>query len=316
MDMAALNDEILLARQAIFDSDMNVHAYELLFRSHTHSVSNGDLATSQVINHTFIEFGAERVLGNKLGFLNLTRAFLIGDMPLPFTNQQIVLEVLEDIEIDDEVLAAIEKLSQQGFTIALDDFIFNEKLRPLVKLADIVKIDLLALSKQQLAEHVEILKQENVKLLAEKVETLEEFEQCKQLGFDYYQGYFFCKPTLLNAKPLPESKTSALRILSSLQKTDVTIDEVETLVAQDPGISIKLIRCLNSASMGLPRQVDSIRQAVVMLGLQKIKSWATIIAFSTMDCSTDALITTSLVRAKFAELLAEDFNIADRKSVV
>jgi EAL and modified HD-GYP domain-containing signal transduction protein len=308
-----VSNSILLARQPIFNNELEPIAYELLFRSTNDNNSgvtelNGDVATSQVINHTFIGLGIERVLGDKLGFINLTRAFLVGDIPLPFDNTRLVLEILEDIVIDDDIIAGVKTLVERGFTIALDDFIYHEDLKPLINLAQIIKIDLLALSEQELSEHVKILKTNNVQLLAEKVETKEQYELCKQLGFDYYQGYFFCKPSIIDGKPLPDNKIAALRILNGLQNKNISINEVETLVSQDVSISFKLLRCLNSAAFSLPKKVESLRQGVIYLGLETIKSWATIIAFSDLPSTTSELMTTALVRAKMAELLAKSFN--------
>lgn len=304
---------VLLARQPIFDADLKLYAYELLFRSTHDNYSgvpgiDGDKATTEVINRTFLELGIERVLGNKRGFINLTRPFLTEEIKLPFDNRQIVLEVLEDIEIDDELIEAIDKLKRKGYMIALDDFIFKEELRPAVQAAEIIKIDLLALTEDELIQHVAILKQENVQLLAEKVETLEQFELCKSLGFEFFQGYFFCKPTILDDKPLSDNKASALRILTELQKEEVSIESVEALVTQDAALSYKLLRTLNSAAIGLPRKIESIHQGIMMMGLKTIKSWVTIIAYSNVDASTSELLTTALVRAKMAELLAEHFD--------
>lgn len=312
MSSESISNSILLARQPILDNDLNLYAYELLFRSGLSNESgvtdiNGDQATSQVIYHTFMEFGIERVIGNKRGFINLTRSFLTGEIPLPFDNKQLVLEILEDIVVDEEIIESVQNIAAQGFTIALDDFIYHDDFKPLIKLAEIIKIDLLALTEQELIEHVELLKQENVKLLAEKVETEEQFQLCQKLGFDYYQGYFFCKPTIIDDKPLPENKVAALRLLNSLQDPDISIDEVESLVSQDVSLSFKLLRCLNSASFALPKKVESLRQAVVYLGLKTIKSWATIIAFSDIETRTSELMTTALIRAKMAEDLAPAF---------
>jgi len=313
MSSNSLSNSIFLARQPIFDNNLDVFAYELLFRKdHSNQsgvdVLNGDIATSQVINYTFLEFGIDRVLGGKLGFINLTRTFLTGEISLPFDHHHIVLEVLEDIIIDEEIIQAVINFSQQGFTIALDDFIYHEDLKPLVAVADIIKIDLLALSDEALIEHVNILKQFNVKLLAEKVESNAQYQRCKALGFDYYQGFFFCKPTIFDDRPLPKDKIASLRILTELQRPDITADEVEELIKHDLTLSYKLLRCINSAAFALPKRIESLRQAVLYLGLNTIKSWAAIIAFSSVDSSaTKELLTTGLIRAKMAELLAPDF---------
>jgi EAL and modified HD-GYP domain-containing signal transduction protein len=309
-----LANSIFLARQPIFDNNLSLFAYELLFRYDQTNESgvddfNGDRATSQVINHAFLEFGIERVLGGKLGFINLTRSFLTGEIPLPFDHENVVLEVLEDIEITDDIVESVKSFAEQGYTIALDDFIYHEDLKPLVNVANIIKIDLLALSEKELVEHVKILKQFNVKLLAEKVATEAQFKQCKQLGFDYYQGYFFCKPTIIDDKPLPENKMASLRLLTELQRPGITIEEVEDLVKHDVSLSFKLMRCLNSAAFSLPNRIESLRRAVIYLGLDAIKSWATIIAFSNINTSPPSeLLTTALVRAKMAELIAPTFN--------
>ncbi|PCJ32613.1 MAG: histidine kinase [Gammaproteobacteria bacterium] len=305
-----LSDSIIIARQAIFDSELKVYAYELLFRGLNPTESgvdefNGDFATTQVINNTFMGFGIEHVLGDKLGFINLTRSFLTGKIPLPFESGQLVLEILEDIEVDEEVVEGAQRLVEQGFTIALDDFIYSEEQKPLIKLASIIKIDILALTEEELVEHVRHLKKEKVLLLAEKVETEEQFRLCQRLGFHYYQGYFFCRPDLISGKALPENKLSALQILNSLQDPDITIADLELLVRQDVGLTFKLLRFLNSSAVGLPKKVESIHQGLVFLGLQTIKSWVTVLAFSDIKPKVSELSTAALLRAKMCTELAE-----------
>jgi len=308
-----ISDSILVARQAILDNNLNVYAYELLFRDSLINESgvdenNGDIATTQVINNTFMEFGIDRIVGHKRGFINLTRGYLTGEFPLPFDNSQVVLEILEDILVDEQIVNTVTDFAKQGFIIALDDFIYREELRPLIKIATIIKIDILALTQQELIEHVELLKNEDVTLLAEKVETEEQFKLCQQLGFTYYQGYFFCKPTIVDGKALPENKLSILRILNSLQDPNITIDDLELLVREDVSLSFKLLRFLNSAAFALPRKVDSIGQGLVFLGLKTIKSWATVISFSALAPKTNELMTTALIRAEMSSELASAFN--------
>lgn len=304
----------IIARQAIFDRNMNVYAYELLFRSNNQQLnagisdSFGDKATSQVINHTFMELGIERVIGSHLAFVNLTRNFILTDDPLPFAHDQVVLEILEDIVADDEIIAATQKLVDQGYTIALDDFIFDESLRPLVKLAEIIKIDLLSISEQTLKEHVSILKQENVKLLAEKVETQQQFQLCKELGFDYFQGFFFSRPVIIEDKPIPKSQLNLLSIIAKLQESEVEMDDIEKLISQDVGLTYKLLRLLNSASMGLPKKIESIKQGLVILGLKTIKMWTTLISLNEIDTITPELMANTLIRAKMCEQLASHYH--------
>lgn len=305
---------IIIARQPIFDNDLKVYAYELLFRGHDNhqdsgvTVDSGDYATSQVINHTFMEMGVDRVIGNKIAFINLTKNFILTDDPLPFTQDRVVLEILEDVVVTDEIIIAVKKLVAQGYIIALDDFIFDESLRPLVKLAKIIKIDLLALTDDELREHVAILKQEGVQLLAEKVETQEQYQLCQELGFDFYQGYFFCKPSIIKEEAIPDDNSNIITIISALQNPDVEIDDVEELISRDVGLSYKLLRLLNSASIGLPKKVESIRQGLVILGLKTIKSWVTLIALNDLPTKIPEIMTNALVRAKMCEDLADAYN--------
>lgn len=312
--MNTTNHQIVVARQPIFDSNLTIYAYELLYRGALRTGDNplsgksGDSATSQVINDVFIDFGIEKVVGKHLAFLNMTRNHLIKGEPLPFAHDQVVLEILEDIAADTEVITAVEKLVAQGYKIALDDFIFNESLWPLIKLADIIKIDILALSSEQLEQHVSLLKQEDVKLLAEKVESQQQFEQCKTLGFDYFQGFFFSKPALIKDTPIPGSQLHILNLIAQLHDPKIDFDEIEELISHDVSLSYKLLKLLNSAAFALPQKVDSIKRGLVILGFDAIKAWTTLIALNSINPTTTELMTLTLIRAKMCENLASDFD--------
>lgn len=305
---------IVLARQPIFDRQYNIHAYELLFRNSATQQSadidlySGDIATTRVINYSFLELGIERVIGSHLAFVNLTRNFILSDDPIPFGGERVVLEILEDIEVDDELLNAVKKLALAGYHIALDDFIFHDSLRPLIELASIIKVDILALSETELRQHVALLREYPVKLLAEKVETKAEFELCIELGFDYFQGYFFCRPEIITDKPIPDSKLKLLELLGKLQDPDIEFKTIESIIRQDPGLSLKLLRLLNSAAIGFPRQINSLREGLVILGLKAIKAWTTLIVMSEMSPGPAELIHVTLVRAKMAEKIAPEFS--------
>jgi EAL and modified HD-GYP domain-containing signal transduction protein len=301
--------EVLIGRQPIYDDNLNVYAYELLFRAsqdqNTADFSDGDKATTQVVVNAFIEIGLDKIVGNRPAFFNMTRNFLLSDNPLPFSGEQLVLEVLEDVKVDEELVAAVKCLSNKGFTIALDDFIFHDSLRPLVEVSDIVKIDILPLNHSELKEHVTELRRYDVKLLAEKVETQEEYEFCKSLGFDYYQGYFFCKPRIIKGQSIPSNKLAVLRVLAKLNEADVDAAELEAEISQDVTLSYRLLRTIYSAFFALPRKVDSIRQAVAFIGNQATKNWATLIALAGIVDKPNELMTTAMTRAKFCEQLAD-----------
>ncbi|ODN67333.1 EAL and HDOD domain-containing protein [Methylophaga muralis] len=314
--MCVVAPRVIIGRQPIYDRDLNVYAYELLFRagrSNTSGVTaeNADMATSRVINHAFMELGIERVIGEHIGFINLTRNFLLSDDPIPFTQEKIVLEVLEDIEIDQSLLDAVKKLVYQGYTLALDDFIYNDKLKPLVKMAKIIKVDILDVDEEKLTRHVHELKHYPVRLLAEKIETREQFNLCMQLGFELFQGYYFCRPTIIEDKPVPENHFKLFQIIERLQDPNVEFSEIERLILQEVGLSYKLLRLLNSAAIGLRRKIDSIQQGLIILGLKAIKTWTTLIALNAIESVPAELMTHALIRAKMCEKLAPNYGFSD-----
>jgi len=299
--------EIFIGRQPIYDRKLGVYAYELLFRAadmNTATITDGDKATSDVIINTFLEIGLDNIVGDRLAFINLTRSFFVNEHSISLPKDRVALELLEEIEADDEVVAGVKRLSDQGYTIALDDFIYHESLKPLVQLADIIKIDIMALDRDEVRDHVQALREHPPLLLAEKVETQEEFDYCMELGFDYFQGYFFAQPKVIRGQRLPNNRLAILKLLSQLQDPDISPQQLEDLIAQDVAFSYRILRYVNSASFAMPRTIESIQQAVVLLGLQSIKSWTTLLAMSQVDNKPAELVITALVRAKMAEELA------------
>jgi EAL and modified HD-GYP domain-containing signal transduction protein len=296
-----------IGRQPIFDAGLEVIGYELLYRhrriSWSHIVS-GDQATSQIILHSFWELGLGRIVDRHKAFVNVTRNFVMNSDLLPPPSDQLVIEILEDIMVDDGMIEAVGKLKRAGYTIALDDFIFHQDLRPLISLADIVKLDVQVLNRQQLEEHVRILREYPVKLLAEKIETPEQHDMCRQLGFDYYQGYFLCRPRVLSGRRLPSSRINIMRIVARLHGSELDVEGLEEVLSHDPALSYRLLRYINSAAFGLPKLIDSIRHAVVYLGAREIRRWASVVALAAIDDKPHELVKTSLIRAKMCELLA------------
>ncbi|MCC6302835.1 MAG: HDOD domain-containing protein [Gammaproteobacteria bacterium] len=283
--------------------------YELLYRRQDQAhakIIDGDQATSQIFINSFLEMGLDKVVGKHQAFINVTRNFITNTDLLPPPSAQLVLEILEDIKIDDAVIAAVLRLKRMGYIIALDDFIYHPDLKPLVSMANIIKLDVQALNHVELEEHVSILSEYPVKLLAEKIETPEMFDRCLELDFDYYQGYFLCKPRVLSGRRLPANRVNAMRMMAELQNPEIDIKELEALISQDPTMSYKLMRYINSAAFTLSKKVDSIHHAIVYLGGKEIKRWATLIALTGIDDKPDELITTSLIRSKMCELLSED----------
>jgi len=300
---------VYIGRQPIYDRNQNVYAYELLFRNSEKNfadIKNPDEATSQLIINALTEFGLTNLIGDKLGFINLTRNFIVGSLPLPAEQDRLVLEVLEDIELDKMVLNGILKLKQKNYIIALDDFIFHPHLAPLVEIADIIKIDLMAMNQQQLAEHVTALSKYPVKLLAEKVETQEEYQRCLDYGFDYFQGYFFCKPNVLTTTHTPANRLALLNLLAKISDSDISVEEIEALIVQDVTLSYRLLRYINSSQYAMDKTISSIRHAIMLLGIESVRSITYLIIVSSIEDKPFELFVTALIRANMCQLIAHE----------
>ncbi len=302
--------DIFVARQPIFKPDMSVFAYELLFRGASDlqdaGVMDGDSATSQVLLHCFVDIGLENIVGRHKAFINLTRIFLSNaELLSGAPPEQLVLEVLEDIEPSDDVIQTLQALKKTGHTIALDDFVYDRKFEPFIEQADIIKIDVRASAPEQIEEQVNRLKNGRIKLLAEKVEDYDEFEFLKGLGFDYYQGYFFSRPKIVSGKTLAPNQLTVLNLVAKINNPKVEVSELSEVIGSDLSLSHRMLKFINSPASGLRARVESIQQAVVLLGLTTIKNWVTILALATGSKKPHELGTTALVRAKCCELLAK-----------
>ncbi len=299
--------DVFVARQPIFNRSQQVVAYELLYRrqdTDLAEIADPDQATTELFINTFMEIGLDRVTGQRRAFVNLTRPYLLGQYPLPFQQDAVTLEVLEDVEPDRELVDAVAKLAEQGYEIALDDFIFRDELIPLIQVADVIKIDIRQLDEAGVAEHVSILRPYGVRLLAEKVETRDEFSKCMALGFDLFQGYFFCEPAVLRGKQASPSRLATLRLLQKLNDPEFMFDELAEVISTDATLAYKLLRYINSAYFGLRRQIESIRHALVMLGQKNIRIWLNLIALSRLQDKSRELMVTTLARARMCELIA------------
>jgi len=242
--------------------------------------------------------------GNPI-FVNLSRSFLLSEFPEILPPERTVLEILEDVPADDEVIASMQHWKAKGFTLALDDFVsVNCAHINLLPYADIIKVDILAYE-GDLESLVQRLKKEPVKLLAEKVETYEQYEQCQKLGFDYYQGYFFSKPALMvEHHALDANKAKLLQLLSKIMEAH-SPNEIAQDVAHDMALSYKLLCYINSASVGIRREIDSIGHALNLMGLDKIRVWVSMLLMASLSVNKpDALLALSFNRGRFLEQLA------------
>jgi c-di-GMP phosphodiesterase len=295
-----------LARQPIYDRELRVEAYELLFRADATAtgavMTDGDRATSEVFSSSVVDLGLDRIVGTQSAFINVTARFLRGELPLPESHGRIVLEVLEDVPIDEVLVARLTELSRRGYRLALDDFVFRPGCEALLPLAEFVKLDVLSLDDAALADYVTRLRPYGARLIAEKVETHELMARCADLGFDLFQGYFFCRPKIITGRRPDASRLTVLQLLARVQDPEVGLDELEQLVSRDPAISYRLLRYINSAYCAVPVEVTSIRQALVLVGTRQIRDWATLLLMSRLsDGKPSELIVTALIRARLCE---------------
>jgi len=300
--------DAFVARQPIFHASKKLFAYELLFRtgmSNAFPGIDGGTATSSLLSSSFFTVGIERISGGKLVFINFTEELLRRGVPTLFPNSEIVVEILEDVEPTEEVIEACRCLSELGYRLALDDFVFREDLLPLIERVDILKLDYRLSTTSEIEAIFARFQGTKLEYLAEKIETYEEFEHARQLGFHYFQGYFFSKPQAIRINDVTSVATNLLQLLSEVNKPDTTVRKLEQIVATDLAISYKLLRYINSSAFYLLREVDSIRQAITYLGEKEIRRFVTLVIVAEMavDKPTE-LVRLSLIRARFCELLA------------
>ena len=300
--------EVFIARQPIFDKRESVHAYELLFRSGMEEVfshPDPDQASARVMADGSFLMGMEAISGGKPVFINATRDILVKDYFSLLPKDLASVEILETVTPDQEVIAACRKLKEAGYTLVLDDFTYEAAYDELIGLADIIKVDFLATEPAEWKSVVERLSPQGVQFLAEKVETREEFDRAKDLGYVYFQGYFFSKPAVVSARDVPAFKLNYLRVLREVRRPQLDFKELDAIVKLELSLAYKLLRYINSAYFGLRNKVSSIMHAMVLLGERDFRKWVSFIALAGMgEDKPDELVIAALIRARFCEALA------------
>src|SRR5262249_23344570 len=253
-----------------------------------------------------VEIGLDALAGDRLALINVSDRFLLAGHAELVPHERVGLELLEDATPTPELAACMSRLRGAGYTIALDDFVYDPAWHPLLEVAHIVKLEVNDVPVEELRRRVAALAKFDVEVLAEKIEDHETFERCKALGFTYFQGYFLCRPRTMSADAVPSSQLSQLELTSALRDPEVSIDELERVIARDLGLSYRLLRYINSAHFSLPRRIESIRQAVVLLGLRQVKNLASVLALAALDDTPSELLVTALVRARMCERAAEE----------
>lgn len=306
------------ARQPIFDRDRQVAGYEILYRSgptaRTAEILDAAEATADVLAAAFGSTAPSDVLGGVPGYVNVPRSIVLDRSLLSFDPTRLAVEVLEDVAGDPEVLGALAELRAAGFTVALDDFTPAPSRMRLLRHADVVKVDVRASGDDRLDAVARLVSRYDVSMLAEKVESLGEFERCRDLGFELFQGYFFARPELMAAHRLDADRGRLVELMASLHATDPDIDGVVREVEASPEMAARILQVLNSSASGLPRVVESVREGVVLLGTRRLAELASLLVLAAHDHKPAELVTVALARARMCELLATGIGVADPAS--
>ncbi len=303
-------NSVYVARQPIFDRNKKIFGYELLFREGMENIFpgiDGNVATSKLLSNTFFNIGLTKITARKKAFINFTYDLLLRRIPLLFDNKTTVVEILEDVEADSSIVSACNEIAKHGYTIALDDFVYKKDLEELIRISNIIKIDFRATPKEEIKALINMLLSYNVGLLAEKVENYEEFNIAKDMGFSYFQGYFFSKPQIIRGEDIPSLKVNFLQIMNEANKPNLSFSSLEKYITHNVGISYKLLRYINSPYFRRLEKIASIKQAIVMLGEKGIRQFLSLIALSELVSNKpQELLRNSVIRAKFCELMGNN----------
>ena len=298
-----------VARQPILDINKNVIAYELLFRDgKSNSFPNIDpnLATSNILTNNHLTLGIEQITGDLPAYINFHAITLIRRFPSFLDPKKVVIEILEDLDVTNKLIETVKLLKEKGYTLALDDFDFDKKWDVLLPYIDIIKVDVLAFSLLDISRLIRTLPNSNITLLAEKVETLEQFEKLKMLGFTSFQGYFFAKPEILKQRKITTTKQNILDLIGQASKAELDNEVIGDIFSSDPGLTYKLLRFINSPTYGNNQEITSLKHALVYIGELELKKFITLLALSDLSAGKcDEVMRLSLIRAKFCELVSQ-----------
>lgn len=310
--------EVFVGRQPILNVRKEVVAYELLYRSSRENrfdAAGSSSASSNVIANALLTFGLDRLVGNRRAFINSDSALLTDGFVTMLPRNRVVIEILESVVETDELVRACRDLKDKGYTLALDDFVCETGHERLLELADILKVDFRATDRQSQERLAGAYRARGITMLAEKVETPEEFDLSLQAGYQLFQGYFFSRPRIVTSHEIPGFKLNYLRILEETNRPDLDFDRLEEILKPEPSMVHRLLRYVNSAAFGLHGEVRSIRHALALLGEQEIRRWAVLAAFAGLaEDKPRELIVAAVVRGRVCERLAAEAGLGQRGS--
>lgn len=304
--------EVFLARQPIYNVLNQVYGYEILYRDgymNNFPDIDGNEATSSVLTRCFVDFGINEITNNKKAFVNFTTEFLKKDIATMFPREFLVVELLEDVIIDDEIVSYCNKLKTMGYTIAIDDFVYQEGYDKIFDIVDIIKVDFRQSSKEERKNIIEKYKRKNIEFLAEKVETYKEYNEAINLGYKYFQGYYFSKPEITSKKKITPFRGSYAKLIELINSDEPEFDGIANIIENDISFSYEILRLVNSAYFERKNKITSIRYALVTLGSDELKKWiylAIMREFKSQD--SEEILIQSMIRGKFMENIALRIN--------
>ncbi len=298
--------EVFLGRQPIYDTRREIQAYELLYRGAAHDtaavISDGDRASAEVMLKAFLEIGLQKVSPLRPVFINYSEPLLGVDPIIP--PDRCVIEVLETVSVTGNTLACLEKLKSRGFRLALDDFSYTERSTPFLRLADFVKLDVRAFSPDEFRGQLDLLRAFEARIIAEKVESQQEFERCARWGCDLFQGFYLRKPETLSGKRVPSNRLSLLALLSECVNSSSSIDAIASVIQRDAALTYNLLKLANSALYQRTVEIHSTVQAITMLGLDFVFRWVTLLVLAGTQNCPSGYLDYALQRARTCELIA------------
>jgi len=300
--------DIVVGRQPVFDRELAVVGYELLFRTLEGTgfsdQLDGDLMTTSVL-FSSVGIGVNKLVGDKVIFCNADRGLLTGSVPVVLAPERTVFEVIESVALDDEVVAGCERLVHQGFMLALDHFRWVDGVERLLELASIVKIDLQLVPDEKLGPLMEQCRKYDVSLVAEKVETQGQLKHCQDLGFDYFQGYLLSRPRIVPGRTLDSSSVARLQLAAQLASSECSASQLEEIIRAEPAMAYQLLQMAGvGADHGFRRRVQTLREALVIVGWRQLQSWIGFLILTNKGETSEEEVVTTLTRARMTELLA------------
>ncbi len=309
--------DVFVARQPIFDANRELYGYELLFRGGLENVCPpGDPteAAGHVLQAAWLTFGLDTLVGKSKAFVNFSQDLLLKGYGETLPVESTVIELLESVNGDPDVIASCERLKAKGYLIALDDFIYQPSLEPLVAMADFIKIGFQDSSPEEQVAHVRRVASHEPNLLAEAVESQDDFDRAVKLGFSHFQGFFFCRPQIIKRRALTGSRLTYLKLLQAVTAPDMNIGELDRIIQTDVSIAHRFMKYLGNASFGFRGTISSVRQGLVLLGKEQTRRWVSLIALGEMgQDKPKEILVSAAVRAKLCESLADDAGMTERK---